>query len=860
LSAGRPLFPRLHFRPDVHSTDKREIKIEREHYNFEDEHQQGSIWWDLFSDTSAETGSTEKQNSESLTKAIDGALFLKPLSSKDSPIASILSSKPEWLPESAAAWRSAADDQFDIPPTLSAYLDGRATLNDFHSSKVQELWDLMKNRLRYISDENALSKIKEALRIAYLALFGKKTARSMEISINRARGIAAVLGELKADTEVILAGILHEVLSEEATEHEKISRCIAHRFGDDVLDLAKKYTHLPKFKAQKAEYTLFQSESHLQMLVAVAEDYRTLYIRLADRLHTLRVLKSLPLEDSERLKIAQEALHVYAPLAHRMAVMKVKGELEDLAFRVLDPVMFQQTRYTQVAAHKAYHEAAAMIQHIISSDKMLSANQTSFRVTYRIKDKYQLYLKMTRKNLSSLAEVRDALGLRIIIGTARLPNESPEDHEKRGHSICYRIMDGIKNMEGWEPAEKGYKDYIKGKKENGYQSLHQYMRHKSLGANVEFQVRTKEMHLMAELGDAAHWFYKDQMYRTEVADSKLYKVAWRSPQQANAKSAAELMGMAKQQLSAERVFVFLDDKATVMNLKKGATALDAAFAIHSELGLRTKFVNIGGIPVDVHRPLKNGDIISVQTTGDHSVAAKPFWLTVCKSTTASMALRKYFRDNTRTMNICLGCVQLLMTMTLNPEVIREYYQSDNVPGAHVLVENIKQRTSFKNIGEFLQLLGTVSTKHEMATMMGSLLGIPCDELTVCNPGWSLMWARMQGRNGWEDKQMRNDVLIPLLRDILPGLYGHLAGNISVEQKWTSLVGARSLTDERSPYFESLSAHMKRRKAPEAAPVAAISVEPTVATEPRRLFPISLPIGMQRLRQRESTGADGCLVP
>ena len=423
-----------------------------------------------------------------------------------------------WVPGSATrAWRTALAGDAEnagakqqhpaqpllLPPQmLDEYLNGAETvLSEAHESQVQRLWASLRNRVAKYLPESDMARVVEALRVAYVALWGKQTARSLEVSINRALGTAAVLGELKGDVNVILAGILCDVLAHIASDPSLMNvearRQLRLRFSDEVVELCDKYNRLPVFMSKKADYTPLQSENQLQMLVAVAEDYHSLYIRLADRLHTLRQLRSLPLSDTERVKLAQEALNVYAPLAHRMGVMKVKGELEDLAFKVLDPVMFQQTKYTQTAANKAYYEAFDAVKRIVEADPYLKSQGATFRLTHRIKDKYQLYLKMQRKNLPSLGDVRDALGLRIIVDYARIKGEgeSEESYAERGNAICYHLIRELRGLSEWAPAEHGFKDYVKSPKHNGYRSLHQYMRHVAFGTNVEIQVRTRAMHV-----------------------------------------------------------------------------------------------------------------------------------------------------------------------------------------------------------------------------------------------------------------------------------------------------------------------------------------------------------------------------
>ena len=727
-----------------------------------------------------------------ITTTTIGATKLTTLSENKEKIQSIGPiSKPAWLP-SLDAWKSVTQhenkiaDSIEIPPpTLHEYLYGIREISDAHKLKIHELWMQVKNhgKLKYLDHVEA-KKVVEALRIAYLALWGKRTNRSLEVAVNRARGTAAVLGELKATMEVILAGILHEVIKELKTndENDGVIKSLEALFGSDVIKLSEKYLRLPKFLARNVVYTPMQSENHLQMLVALAEDYRVLYIRIADRLHTLRVLKTLPLDNKDRIKIAQEALHVYAPLAHKMGIMKVKGELEDLAFRVLNPEMFQETKYTQIAANKAYHEASEKIQSIMNNDEFLSKQNATFHLTYRIKDKYQLSLKMERKKLSSPKEVRDALGLRIIINANKKEGESDEEHDKRSIEICYHLVNRLRGMEGWEPAQDGYKDYIKNTKENGYQSIHQYIRHISLGTNVEVQVRTVAMHVQAELGEAAHWHYKDQIYRPEVASSKIYKQAWKMPIQLLARSPAEFIGMAKQYLNANRVFVFLEDQSTVLTLKKGASVLDAAFAIHTDLGLSAQRVLVDGKPVGLNRPLKNGDVVSVERAPAGVITAKPSWLTILKSSYAQGVLRRYLRDNHNLMLASFGLVQLLICMTASIDKVKKRH-GGSLPDVKDLAKFSQIRTG-KSIDELLIELGTC-LKPVSNIYISKLLDIPVHEVTSVSMAWGLAWARIQS----PENETYNKILIPMLREVLPN-----AGLNNIEYKWCEMLGVSRLDD------------------------------------------------------------------
>ena len=423
----------------------------------------------------------------------------------------------------------------------------------------------------------------------------------------------------------------------------------------------------------------------------------------------------------------------------------------------------------------------------MTTDSYISALGVTFRLTYRIKDKYQLFLKMQRKNLSSVSQVRDALGMRIIIESyARVAGESDEAYTRRGDDICYHLVSELRRVKGWVPAERGFKDYIKNSKENGYQSLHQYIKNQALGTNVEIQVRTNAMHETASSGEAAHWFYKDKIYRPKLVDTKIYRHAWRSPRQTSAKSPEELIGMARQQLLSSRVLVFLEDRSTVLNLVKGNTALDATFALHSDLGLTVTTIRIGGQPVAPDYTLRNGDVVTCESSpGVMSVS--PLWLEMAKSSAALSKIRKYFRENNSHVLVCLGLVHLMMTITLSEKRILERYPN-GLPSVSKLSEFIKVRTpgSITNFAAFLERLGG-ATLSESTSLIGSLLDIPVRDLRVSSVSLGLFWARMEDKNGWGDKNMQKSLLLPLLREVLPAL-----GIPQVASIWTELIGSRSL--------------------------------------------------------------------
>lgn len=683
-------------------------------------------------------------------------------------------------------------DEVEDPPTLVQYFGGSRDLKDRHLKTINDLWNQMKKNFKYLNASDMLLVV-EALKIAYMGLWGKTTARSLEVSINRAKGTAEVLGNsFNSPVEVILAGILHEILAGVGVlqpELELVKSEILKRFGSDVYSLSETYNKLPKFMSRKVEYTPEQSENHIQMLIATLDDYRTLYIRLADRIHTMRILKELPLDDLDRKKISMEALYVYAPLAHRMGLSMQKGELEDLAFRFsTTPDFIQMIRFAQVKAGRAQQEVLEDVQRVLENDDYLKMQKVSYKLTHRIKGKYQLFLKMHRKNLHNIDEVRDALGMRVIFDVPRNPNESNEAHTERSEAVCYYLVDRLREMKRWTPGK--FKDYIKAKKDSGYQSLHQDLRSSALGTSVEIQVRTMAMHVEAELGEAAHWYYKDLTYKKEVVNTRQYRLAWKSEAQSLAKSSAEFLRLAHEQLNAHRVFIFLEDRSTVIPMPKGACSLDAAFAVHSEVGLTTSVVKVNGKAVGLNRPLKNGDVVSVSRSEDRTVTARVSWLNIVKSHAATQSLKKHFKSQPGSL-AALGALQLLMTMSLNKERIAKRFAGDKAPfpDAAKLAKYASDRSGLPNLAEVLKTI-SIAPPEQVAEILGRLLDIPAKELQVSTQTLRSVWARGQEKGGWADLPLREKVLLPILRNILPELGEHMA-----EQKWSELVGASALVSD-----------------------------------------------------------------
>ena len=394
---------------------------------------------------------------------------------------------------------------------------------------------------------------------------------------------------------------------------------------------------------------------------------------------------------------------------------------------------------------------------------------------------------------------------------------------------------------GWAPTPSGFKDYIRDiQKASGYKSIHQYIRHVALNTNVEVQVRTKEMHIQAELGEAAHWYYKDMLYREEIAKWKVYRTAWRSNQQLKAKSSADMIRMAKEQIEANRVLIYLEDKSTVLNLKKGSTALDAAFAVHSDVGLSAVTIRINTVSVPFDTPLRMGDVVSVDCAAVNNgggggtgagtgtgtgtgtdglpsrvIMAKLSWLKMVRSTQAQATLRKHLKEDQRRKLISLGLVHLIAAISRNKQTLINTYTTASLysgflptratkvhlPDAYALAQKVRDRMDLDTLDYFL-LLGAAPTAQETALILARLLEIPAKRLVVSSANDSIQWARSQGEWGWKDADIRNNILRPFLFDIFPKL-----GLENADSLWADTVGSESLaevTPLAPEYYEGIA--------------------------------------------------------
>lgn len=432
--------------------------------------------------------------------------------------------------------------------------------------------------------------------------------------------VACILADIELDTETIIAGLLHDVIEDTPVEYEQIK----NQFGNQVAMLVEGVTKLDKIKCISKEEA--RIENLRKMFFAMSKDIRVILIKLADRLHNVRTLKYMKPE--KQLEIAKETLDVYAPLAHRLGISKIKIELEDLCLKYLDNVAYYEIVNGLL---KKQTERDAYVQNVrnVIEDKMREM-KIKCHIEARAKHVYSIFRKMYSQN-KTLDEIYDLFAVRIIVDTV---------------AECYAVL-GIVHEE-YKPMPGRFKDYIAMPKPNMYQSLHTTVIGED-GQPFEIQIRTWEMHRVAERGVAAHWKYKEGKTSNEKSldwVNKLLEI------QNDAVEPEDFMRTLKIDMFADEVFVFTP-KGDVISLPAGSTPIDFAFYIHSAVGYKMMGAKVNAKMVPLDYKLENGDIIEVITS---SVPKGPSmdWLKIVKTSTARNKINAWFKKENREENISRG--------------------------------------------------------------------------------------------------------------------------------------------------------------------------------------------------------------
>src|SRR5438309_1473202 len=433
--------------------------------------------------------------------------------------------------------------------------------------------------------------------------------------------VACVLAEIKMDPISIVAGLLHDSVEDTSVTIVDIRK----EFGEQVAHIVEGVTKIGQIDFSSREEQ--QAENLRKMMLAMVDDIRVVLIKLADRLHNMRTLEHLPPERQQ--KIAKETLDIYAPIAHRLGMGKIRGELEDLGFRYTDPIAYEQVREAVEAKRKQGEQFLARVEHVLS-DKLKEAGITA-TVESRIKRLYSVHKKLVRQRIM-VDQVYDLFAMRVI-------TRSVQD--------CYAVLGIIHNV--WRRVPGRIKDFIAMPRPNFYQSLHTSVITEN-GTPFEVQIRTEEMHKLAEEGIAAHWKYKDG----PVSAKDEQRLAWLRQVvdwQRDISDPNEFLSTLKVDLYPEEVYTFTP-KGKVVVLPRDATPVDFAYSIHTEVGHTCVGAKVNGRMVPLRHKLHSGDIVEILTQPGHKPSRD--WLGVVKSSRARNKIKHWLNVHQRERAIEIG--------------------------------------------------------------------------------------------------------------------------------------------------------------------------------------------------------------
>ncbi len=477
-------------------------------------------------------------------------------------------------------------------------------------------------KLKNDCSDNELRLLEMAYKVSKSAHDGQQRVSGDPFIIHPVE-VANILADLEMDITSIVAALLHDTIEDTTCTYEEIKK----QFGAEVADLVDGVTKIGKIQFTSKEEE--QAENFRKMFLAMAKDIRVILIKLADRLHNMRTLKYKPSE--KRIATSRETLEIYAPLAHRLGIFKIKWELEDICMRYLKPEIY----YDLVEKiSKKRKERETFLSDIVNTLKnKLTELGLKMTIEGRPKHFYSIYTKMYRQN-KTLEQIYDIFAVRIIV-------DSVKD--------CYTALGAVHEL--YKPIPGRFKDYIAMPKPNMYQSLHTTLIGKE-GIPFEVQIRTWEMHRVAEYGIAAHWKYKEGRSKDSKLDVKLAWLRQLLDWQNDMRDADEFMKTLRIDLFTDEVFVFTP-KGDVKSLPSGSTPIDFAYAIHSGVGNSMMGAKINGKIVPLGYKLNNGDIVEILTSSN-VVGPSRDWLKIARSSQARSKINQWFKKEKKDENIIRG--------------------------------------------------------------------------------------------------------------------------------------------------------------------------------------------------------------
>ena len=434
--------------------------------------------------------------------------------------------------------------------------------------------------------------------------------------------VANILVDLQLDIDTICVGLLHDIVEDTLTSISNIREY----FGDNIADIVDGVTKISQINFASTEER--QSENYRKLILAMVDDIRVVMVKLADRLHNMRTLEHLSPEKQKR--ISRETLDIYAPIAMRIGMSRIRGELQDLAFRYIDPVAYNRL----TAKLASYHsERESFIRDVTAEIvETLKSHGVNAVIESRIKRIYSIYEKINRKGIS-FDQVYDLVAFRILINSI---------------SECYTVLGLVNNK--WKPVPDRIRDFIAVPRQNMYQSLHSTVIHSS-GHPFEIQIRTHDMHKVAEEGIAAHWKYKEGRILDNIDDTRFKWLRDLMDMQKEVKDPLQFLSNLKIDLYPDEVYVF-SPIGEVIALPVGATALDYAYYIHTELGNKCIGAKVNKRIVPLRTVLENGNIIEILTSAD--ALPRREWLDIAKTSRARMSIRRWLNQNEEIESVELG--------------------------------------------------------------------------------------------------------------------------------------------------------------------------------------------------------------
>ena len=549
--------------------------------------------------------------------------------------------------------------------------------------------DLEKKIKTYIHQEENLRLIREAYELANEKHEGQ-LRKSGEPYIIHPLSVAMILADLNVGPNTLIAAILHDVVE----DTDCCLEMLTEKFGSDVASIVDGVTKVTQMKFSSLEKQ--QAENHQKMIIAMAKDIRVIVVKLADRLHNLRTLEYQSKE--KQVRIAQETLEIYAPLAHKLGMFKIKAELEDTALKYTDPVLY--TTISELIDKRLTNNNNNYIDHMIDKIKeyLSDSGISDYQIKGRIKNQYSIYKKMIKQE-KAFEDIYDILAIRIIVDKVE---------------TCYHVL-GIIHAH-FTPIPKRFKDYIAVPKPNMYQSLHTTVIGVD-GDTFEIQIRTAEMDHVAEYGIAAHWAYKENVeYSKEKEQYEIaQKLKWYAEllQIANEEKtgeAEELVNTIKGDILDANIYVYTP-KGEVVALPKGATPLDFAYKIHTDIGNKTVGAIVNNKIVPLTYELQTGDIITMRIN-KNSFGPSEDWLKIVKTNHAKQKIKNFLNKLNRDILLANGEADLerekvanKVTVSLDDEFVKTHFGKNNI----TTVEDL-----YVEIGK-----GTVSSKTVVTKLLGT---------------------------------------------------------------------------------------------------------------------------------------------